>query len=53
MLGCARANGLEEILKFDATSAHRLTVATPANRTSILIQLFAISNAQKLDLDIT
>ncbi len=40
-------------LKFDATSAHRLTVATAANRTSILIQLFTISNTQKCDLVIT
>ena len=40
-------------LKFDATSAHRLTIATPANRASILGQLFAISNKQGFDLDIT
>jgi hypothetical protein len=40
-------------LKFDATSAHRLTVATASNRTSILVQLFTISNSQKFDLDIT
>lgn len=40
-------------LKFDATSAHRLTVATTANRASILSQLFAISNKEGFDLNIT
>lgn len=40
-------------LKFDATSAHRLTIATPANRTEILIQLFTISSQQESDLNIT
>ena len=40
-------------LKFDATSAHRLVVAAPADRLSVLTQLFAISNVQGCPLNIT